>query len=345
MNPVEIEEAVSNLVLEPFDRAEFPFQFLRAFGQKDTALARLRAGNTNQSDVPGAILQRGNIHVAACDPGAVDETLKALRESPKFGMNIGSIQSRYLFGQGAYLEIRSPLANRRQRLSLAALGSTLRDLQSSQNPFARFSAAPTSQALSADAADSELVASLTSRIQDVDYELIVSTALRQASEAADALRSLEGIDEATYADIRGELATLRQELQANLATINAMFDGAGLSEDESLSAKIAPLRVIAQQRAEELGEQLKKAQSEYAQRWYAERELFERALYASACKASEQLLSFADSETLAIILAGLGDEGVRIRPDRVHMLPIGELRQCAIGAIDSTEIKAVVYSY
>jgi len=33
--------------------------------------------------VPGAILQRGNIHIAACDPGAVDETLKALRQSPK----------------------------------------------------------------------------------------------------------------------------------------------------------------------------------------------------------------------------------------------------------------------
>ena len=83
MNPVEIEEAVSNLALEPFDQAEFPFQFLRAFGQKDTALTRLRAGNTNQSDVPGAILQRGNIHIAACDPGAMDEVLKALRESPK----------------------------------------------------------------------------------------------------------------------------------------------------------------------------------------------------------------------------------------------------------------------
>ncbi|KHS45830.1 class I SAM-dependent DNA methyltransferase [Novosphingobium subterraneum] len=83
MNPVEIEEAVSNLALEPFDRVEFPFQFLRAFGNKDTAIARLKAGNTNQSDVPGAVLQRGNIHIAACAPGAVDDTLKALRESPK----------------------------------------------------------------------------------------------------------------------------------------------------------------------------------------------------------------------------------------------------------------------
>jgi len=83
MNPVEIEEAVSSLALEPFDPAEFPFQFLRAFGNKDTALARLKAGNTNQSDVPGAVLQRGNIHLAACVPGAVDDTLKALRASPK----------------------------------------------------------------------------------------------------------------------------------------------------------------------------------------------------------------------------------------------------------------------
>lgn len=262
-----------------------------------------------------------------------------------FGMNVGSIQSRYLFGQGAYLEIRSPLANRRQRLSLAALGSTLRDLQSSQNPFARFSAAQAPQALSADAVDSELVASLSSRIQDVDYELIVSSALRQASEAADALRSLEGIDEATYADIRGELATLRQELQANLATMSAMLDSAGASADESLSARIAPLRELAQRRAVELGAQLERAQSDYEQRWYAERDLFEEALYASACKASEQLLSFADSESLAIILAGLGDEGVRLRPDRVHILSIGELRQCATGAIDSAEIDAVVYSY
>jgi hypothetical protein len=83
MNPVEIEEAVSALALEPFDRAEFPFRFLRAFGNKDTAIQRLRAGNTNQSDVPGAVLQRGHIHIATCDQGAVDEMLVALRQSPK----------------------------------------------------------------------------------------------------------------------------------------------------------------------------------------------------------------------------------------------------------------------
>lgn len=269
-----------------------------------------------------------------------------------FGMNVGSIQSRYLFGQGAYLEIRSPLANRRQRLSLAALSSTMRDLQSSQNPFSRFSAAPSSQALDAGTADSALVASLASRIQDVDYELIVSSALRQASEAAEALRSLEGIDDATYADIRQELAELRRDLQANLsemseavARANSVPTGAPYAVAVPLSERIAMLRQIAQQKAEELGEQLEQAQSDYQQRWFAEREAFERALYASACTESEQLVSFEDSETLAIVLAGLGDEGARLRPDRMHMLSIAELRRCASGAIAPSDISAVVYSY
>lgn len=83
MNPVEIEEAVSQLALEPFDRAEFPFQFLMAFDNKATTIQRLRSGSTNQSDFAGGVLQRNNIHIATCASGDVDATLKALRESPK----------------------------------------------------------------------------------------------------------------------------------------------------------------------------------------------------------------------------------------------------------------------
>lgn len=82
MNAVEIESAISDLALQPFDRAEFPFAFLAAFGNKDAALKRLRAGNNNTSDVPGAVLLRNNIHLAVCHVGAVGDTLKALRDSP-----------------------------------------------------------------------------------------------------------------------------------------------------------------------------------------------------------------------------------------------------------------------
>ena len=82
MNAVEIEAAISDLAFQSFDAAEFPFAFLAAFGNKDTALKRLRTGNNNVSDVPGGVLQRNNIHIAVCAEGSVSQTLKALRVSP-----------------------------------------------------------------------------------------------------------------------------------------------------------------------------------------------------------------------------------------------------------------------
>ncbi len=83
MNAVEIEEAVSNLAAQPFDKDEFPFAFLAAFGNKETTIKRLRKGESNASDVPGGVLQRNNIHIAVCPSGMVGETLKALRSSLK----------------------------------------------------------------------------------------------------------------------------------------------------------------------------------------------------------------------------------------------------------------------
>lgn len=84
MNAVEIEEAVSALAERPFDAAEFPFQFLEAFGNKETTIKRLRAakGSTNASDLPGAVLQRNNIHIAIAAPGEVSTVFASLKGSP-----------------------------------------------------------------------------------------------------------------------------------------------------------------------------------------------------------------------------------------------------------------------
>ena len=83
MNVVEIEAAVSELALQPFDQAEFPFAFLAAFDNKETTLNRLRKGETNASDVVGGVLQRNNIHIAVCEPGTVGAMLNTLRAHPK----------------------------------------------------------------------------------------------------------------------------------------------------------------------------------------------------------------------------------------------------------------------
>lgn len=82
MNAVEIEAAVSQLAEKPFDAAEFPYQFLSAFGNKDATIKRLRARSTNASDLPTGVLQRSNIHIGVAVTGAVTQTLASLRTSP-----------------------------------------------------------------------------------------------------------------------------------------------------------------------------------------------------------------------------------------------------------------------
>ena len=69
MNAVEIEQAITELSELPFDQGEFAYQFLMAFGNKDTTIKRLRAGNNNKSDIPNGVLQRTNIHIGACGKG------------------------------------------------------------------------------------------------------------------------------------------------------------------------------------------------------------------------------------------------------------------------------------
>lgn len=83
MNAVEIEQALSDLAAQEFEGAEFPFQFLTAFGNKATTIQRLRRGDSNTSDLPGGVLQRNHIHIAVAEPGKVGQTLTALKASPK----------------------------------------------------------------------------------------------------------------------------------------------------------------------------------------------------------------------------------------------------------------------
>jgi hypothetical protein len=83
MNAVEIEEAVSALVAEPFDGEEFPYQFLAAFGFKETTLKKLKSGAANTTDVPGAVLLRSNVHLIVTPPGQTSACLAALKASQR----------------------------------------------------------------------------------------------------------------------------------------------------------------------------------------------------------------------------------------------------------------------
>lgn len=81
MNAVEIEQAITDLAEQPFDRENFPYAFLEAFGNKETTLKRLRTGASNKSDL-GGVLQTNNVHILTCQAGQVADSLRALKDSP-----------------------------------------------------------------------------------------------------------------------------------------------------------------------------------------------------------------------------------------------------------------------
>jgi methylase of polypeptide subunit release factors len=80
LNAVEIEQAITDLAEQLFDRENFPYAFLEAFGNKETTIKRLRAGASNKSDL-GGVLQTSHIHILTCEAGQVPNTLKALKNS------------------------------------------------------------------------------------------------------------------------------------------------------------------------------------------------------------------------------------------------------------------------
>ena len=66
--------------------------------------------------------------------GILSEALKLNDSGGLFGRSLGGISSTYLVNQGVVFEVRSPLANRRNRW-LASLSSAMQALQLQENPF------------------------------------------------------------------------------------------------------------------------------------------------------------------------------------------------------------------
>ena len=55
MNAVEVKQAICHLAEQPFDPAEFTYDFLTAFGNKDTTIKRLRRGRDQQVGFHGPV--------------------------------------------------------------------------------------------------------------------------------------------------------------------------------------------------------------------------------------------------------------------------------------------------
>ncbi|NBN64055.1 class I SAM-dependent DNA methyltransferase [Pannonibacter tanglangensis] len=83
MNPTEIADALDGIARATFDPATFGYAFAEATDNAEATVAKLKAGTTNKSDVPGGVLLNGKFHFAPALPGKATEMLDTLRASKR----------------------------------------------------------------------------------------------------------------------------------------------------------------------------------------------------------------------------------------------------------------------
>lgn len=302
--------------------------------------------------------------------GVLAEALELEQATGLFGISLGGIDSTYLYGQGVVLEVRTPLSSQRNTLSLVTLTSTLQNMQARSNPFAALSrsanaaaASPPTLALNATNEAEEFYRTMMDRISNVDFSLRINSAIQQASDHARSLRSLNNIDEATYAAVNQDLDALREEMQGEFERLRAIEDelrqGAAASADriaeadikvslDNVLARLEPIRDRAIAKAEELRERSQIAEQEYAARWQQQVAVFEVNLYSAMCDYGSTLHELPNNEHVSVILTGLGaDSGESRRTDKVHVFNKSDMLLCQSGEIDAQQLqeRSQQYSY
>lgn len=306
----------------------------------------------------------------------LEEVLELDQGSGLFGLTLAGIDNNYLLGQGVVFEIRTPLANRRNRINLASLNSAMQSLQIRTNSFVSTRTAALS-------ADSDLLSPLTlmldqansyylemmEKLVNFDYSFIISSAIQQALDSSRSLRSLDGIGEEEYELLRNEIEIMRISMNNNLGELQeieqeirrANSDAALASENSSeresdiglrvdtLLTNIESLRERVVTKAQELKERNEAAKLEYMQRW--ERDLidFESDLYLALCDYGSSLRELPENENISIILIGLGEESTQStrRTNKVHIISKASVLRCQRGEIDSLILqqRSAKYSY
>jgi len=293
--------------------------------------------------------------------GVLEDALDFEESKGLFGLSLGGIESTYLIGQGVVLEVRTPLANNRNRLSLASLSSAMQTLQVRGNPFESMalsqsraqslSSASSAQAspvmaLRNQSADStSLYTQMMERVANVDYSLAVNNAIQQATESARSLRSLGSVDDGDYEELRTDIEGLRAEMGEKMQGLReieaqiresatAAIADSNIEEEmrlklDSVIAQMEPLREQAVAKAAELRLRSEQAEQVYTQQWQQDVVVFEDKLYQAMCDYGSTLRELPVDERVSIILTGLGEQGEdQRRTDKIHVFSKVDLQEC-----------------
>ena len=302
--------------------------------------------------------------------GILEEALGLNESTGLFGRSLGGVSSTYLMNQGVVFEVRSPLANRRNRMGLASLSSAMQALQLQENPFLAMrrtqpaTVAETSALAVDEASTGGLYQQLRDQIANIDFSLVVNTAIQQATHSARALRALGSVDESGYESLFAEIEQLRGQIEANTSELRALEaelrsrqaateESAATAAEDSLQQRfdellqrLEPIKQEALTLAADLKERSSRAEAEYAEQWQRDLLAFERTLYVTLCDYGDSLARIPDQESLSFILQGLGDDGEDSRrTDKVHIIKMADVSTCAAQSIESEALQSRATSY
>ena len=302
----------------------------------------------------------------------VEESLELDQATGIFGNRLGGVDSIYLDGQGAVLEIRTPLANQKNQMGFSSRGRAMRSINRA-NPFATIGAQSENTRLNASGDNPAMQEGLMEKMASVDFSLVVNSSIQQAAAAARSLRNTGAVDDAGYAQLQQELDSLRVQtsekmtemrslisrsvdqqssaeretsIQESVAAQDASFDFK--TEYDAFMTRVEPLKELALKKAAELQARSEQAQKEYGVRLEQDIEAFEVKLFAILCTYGATLRELPNNESVSIILEDLGDETERSKQsDKVHVVAKADLLQCQSGEMDAVSLLAesTTYSY
>jgi len=302
----------------------------------------------------------------------VEESLELDQATGIFGNRLGGVDSIYLYGQGAVLEIRTPLANQKNQMGFSSLGRAMRSINRA-NPFAAISTQSANTSLNASGDNSGMQEGLMGKMASVDFSLVVNSSIQQAAAAARSLRNIGSVDDAGYAQLQQELDSLRVQTSEKMAEMRSLIansvdqqsaaeretstQGSVAAQDGSFDfkieydafmARVEPLKEQALKKAAELQARSEQAQKEYAVRLEQDIEAFEVKLFATLCTYGATLRELPNNESVSIILEDLGDETERSKQsDKVHVVAKVDLLKCQSGEMNAVSLLAesTTYSY
>lgn len=302
----------------------------------------------------------------------VEESLELDQATGIFGNRLGGVDSIYLYGQGAVLEIRTPLANQKNQMGFSSLGRAMRSINRA-NPFAAISTQSANTSLNASGDNSGMQEGLMGKMASVDFSLVVNSSIQQAAAAARSLRNIGSVDDAGYAQLQQELDSLRVQTSEKMAEMRSLIansvdqqsaaeretstQGSVAAQDGSFDfkieydafmARVEPLKEQALKKASELQARSEQAQKEYAVRLEQDIEAFEVKLFATLCTYGATLRELPNNESVSIILEDLGDETERSKQsDKVHVVAKADLLKCQSGEMNAVSLLAesTTYSY